>query len=200
MIQYKPKISVCIPVKDGECWIAPAIASIWEQKGFKDWEIVVYDDGSTDSTVKILKYYKDLLADKFTYHSCTESKGIGYARNYANSIAKGEIICVQDSDDISHKERLSKTWKYFKRHKQIDIVYGSCQYIDAIGKPFTMVNAEPFDWDRLKTHNFIQHPTVAYRADAICETPYRSGCSVLDDWFLYMDFHKAGRQLSLIHI
>ena len=193
----KPKVSVCIPVFNAELWLAESIQSIIDQT-FQDWEIIIYNDCSTDSSLKIVEHYQKLLGDSkidlFGKNS-PESIGIASARNQCISHSLGEIICVQDADDISHKERLQKTWDFFKRHKTVDLTYGACQYIDMLGRPFHEVKADDFDFERLKKENWIQHPTVAYRRKAILETPYRSECRVLDDWFMYYDMHKAGKKI-----
>jgi len=195
-MKKQPKISVCIPCKNAELWFAQAVESIKDQT-FKDWEIVVVDDGSTDSIFHVYDYYGEELKDKFVLIESKESRGIAVARNLAVYNSRGEIICVQDADDVSQKERLDKTWKYFKRHKDIDLVYGSCQYIDFISKPYGTVAAEPFDFDRIKKENWIQHPTVAYRKTAFDTVGgYRPECKVIDDWHLYYDFYKAGKRIG----
>jgi len=191
----KPKISVCIPAHNAELWISESIDSIINQT-FTEWEIIVCNDASTDSTELILKHYANLLGDKFKYFSSLENKGIAKCRNFCNMQAEGEIICVQDADDISPKDRLDKTFKFFKRHDTVDLSYGDCQYIDHTGRPFHQVNADPFEFDRLKLENWIQHPTVAYRKEAVMKVPYRKECRVIDDWFLYYDFHKAGLKIA----
>lgn len=190
-----PKISVCIPVHNGELYLAEAIESIIDQS-FKDWEIIVCDDGSTDSTRELLEHYAVTLGDKIDGVLHTENKGIASARNSANRMARGEIICVQDSDDISHKDRLKKTWKYFQRHKDIDLMYGAYQYIDQFGKPLAQENAVPFDEKTLLKHNYIAHPTVAYRKKSVIK--YRESCRVLDDWFFYADMLKKGRKFGYV--
>jgi teichuronic acid biosynthesis glycosyltransferase TuaG len=190
----KPKISVCIPVHNAELWLAESIQSIADQT-FKDWEIVCVNDNCSDSSIKIMKHFGKLLGDKFKRIEHLTNQGIGASRNEANAKASGEIICVQDADDISHKDRLQKTWDFFKRHSKVDLTYGTCQYIDMLGRPFHEVKSEPFDFDRIKKENYIQHPTVAYRRDVVLEVPYRKECKVIDDWFLYYDFHKAGKKI-----
>lgn len=190
----KPKISVCIPVHNAELWLAESIQSIIDQT-FTDWEIVIVDDGSTDSSHKIMTFFKMKYYDKIK-EAYLPNQGIAKTRNHAIDMASGEIICVQDADDISQKDRLEKTWKFFQRHKDVDLTYGTAQYIDVLGRPFKEVKSEPFDFESIKQHNYIQHPTVAYRRNAILETPYRADCKVLDDWFLYYDFHKSGKKIA----
>lgn len=193
----KPKVSVCMPVHNAELWLAESIKSIVDQT-FTDWEIVVVDDGSSDTSQMIVKHYASILDEsKFKYHYNNTNLGIARTRNKAVELSSGEIICVQDADDISQKERLEKVWAYFKRHQKIDLVFGSCQYIDMLGRPFHQVNAEPFLIERLRKENWIQHPTVAYRKKAFKDVGgYRSECKVIDDWFLYYDFWKHGKVLD----
>lgn len=190
-----PKISVCLPIHNSESWLAEAIESIIDQT-FKDWEIVTFNDGSTDTTAQVIAHYRRTLGDRWGWEGSSSigSQGIAKARNWCNDHAKGEIIVVQDSDDISHKDRLKKTWNYFKRHKDIDLVYGSYQYMDVFGKPFDDVKAKPFDFEEWKENNYIPHPTVAYRKKGML--PYRKECKVLDDLFLYLDYHKAGKKIG----
>ena len=190
-----PKISVCIPVHNGELFLAEAIESIVDQT-FEDWEIIICDDGSTDSTKQILAHYAAKLADKIDGVIHTEQRGIARARNAANRMARGEIICVQDADDVSQKDRLKNVWKYFQRHKQVDIMYGSFQYISNVGRPLAQEPVVPFDKDRIKKHNFIAHPTVSYRKKSLI--PYREDCKVLDDWFLYLDMVLAGKKFGWV--
>lgn len=190
------KISVCIPVRNAELWLAETIDSILNQT-IEEWEIVIVDDASTDATREIIANYVEKYPEKINGHLFEEQQGIAICRNKAVEIAKADIICVQDADDISHKDRLKKTYEYLKRHKKCDLVYGACQYIDPISKPFHMVQAEPFDFERLKLENWIQHPTVAYRKSSFLKVGgYRPECRVIDDWFLYFDFYKKGMKIE----
>lgn len=195
MSKPNPKISVCIPVHNAELWLAESIQSIIDQT-FTEWEIVIFLDACTDSSIKIAEHFIEKYPEKISFWINDEaSVGIGIARNHCIKESKGEIICVQDADDVSHKERLDKVWKFFKRHDKVDLTYGTCQYVDVLGRPFHQVNSEPFDFERICQENYIQHPTVAYRREAILEVPYRADCRVIDDWFLYYDFHKAGKKI-----
>jgi glycosyltransferase involved in cell wall biosynthesis len=163
---------------------------------FTDWEIVVVDDGSTDTTEMVLQHYKRELGEQFSYEKSGMNLGIARTRNRANQIASGKVICVQDADDLSQKDRLKKTWKYFERHKDVDLIYGAYQYIDLFGKPGEREDAKPFVFEDWSNHNYIAHPTVAYRKELTLKVPYRDDCRVLDDLFLYMDVHKAGLKIA----
>lgn len=191
------KISVCIPVYNSEIWFAQCIESIIDQT-FKDWEIIVYDDGSTDDVLSLYSHYKKTLKDRFTPLMGAENNGIAHARNYANFRAKGEIICVQDADDMSQKDRLKTTWDYFRRKKNVDLMYGGYQIVNSIDHPTRELPGVPFDYKEMIKHNYIAHGTVAYRKKAIQKVKYREECEVIDDWFLYYDFVKAGMKIGWV--
>lgn len=194
-----PKISVCIPVHNAELWLAESIESIIDQS-FQDWEIVTFDDGSTDGSFDIYKHYKKILGEKYTpiqLRNAGQPYGIAVSRNYCIQKSLGQIIVVQDADDISHKDRLKKTWKYFQRHKKVDIVYGSYQYVNEFGQPMAEEPAKPFDEKKLLKENYIGHPTVAFRRNI--GVNYRPECKVIDDWFFYLDCIKAGKKFGVIN-
>lgn len=192
-----PKISICIPVYNSEIWFAQAIDSI-ESQTFTDWEILVYDDGSTDNIELLYAHYKKKLGDKFKLFYGEKNQGIAHARNYLVTYARGDVICVQDADDMSQKDRLKRTWDYFKRHKKIDLIYGGYQIVDAIDRPTRELPGKPFDFEEMKRHNYIAHGTVAYRKKSFNKIKYREECEVIDDWFLYYDFVKAGMNIGWI--
>jgi len=192
-----PKISVCIPVRNAEIWFAQCMESI-ESQTFKDWEVLVYNDGSEDGIENLLLHYKEKLGDKFRFFTGEHSRGIAFARNYLVSMAEGQIICVQDADDMSQKDRLKLVWDYFKRKKDVDLVYGGFQIIDPLDKPMTEQLGEPFNYRQMLEHNYICHGSVAYRKSSFDKVKYREECEVIDDWFLYYDFVKNGMKIGFI--
>lgn len=188
-----PKVSVCVPVHNSECWLAESLDSI-ENQTFKDWEIICVDDRSTDTSSRILNYYQDKLKNRMKIIWSMENKGIAWARNAAKKKASGEIICIQDSDDISHKDRLKNTVAYFKRHKNVDFIYGAFQYMDIFSKPMGNGESVPFSVETWKKNNYICNPTVAYRRDI--GVNYREECTVLDDLFFILDCIKAKKRFA----
>ena len=192
-----PKISVCIPVQNSEIWFAQCIETI-ESQTFKDWEILVYDDASTDNIDLLLAHFEQKHGEKFRVFHGEHSRGIAFARNYLVSMAKGSVICVQDADDMSQKDRLKLVWDYFKRKKDVDLVYGGFQIIDPLDKPMVEQLGKPFDYKQMLTHNYIAHGSVAYRKTSFDKVKYREECEVIDDWFLYYDFVKAGMKIGWI--
>ena len=102
-----PTISVIIPTYNRANYITKAINSVLSQS-YKDYEIIVVDDGSTDNTCQIIKNYNT----KITY-IFQENKGPSAARNLGILHANGKYISFLDSDDI---------WKKHKLRVQIDTI------------------------------------------------------------------------------
>lgn len=85
-----PRISVLIPTRDRRELLLACLASLREQT-YRDFEVVVVDDGSTDGTER--------LAPRVEIYARTPPMGVGHARNVAISLARGEFLYVLDSDD-----------------------------------------------------------------------------------------------------
>lgn len=105
MKNFNPLISIIIPVYNGENYIKEAIDSALNQT-YKNIEIIVVNDGSTDKTEEIAKSYKD----KICYFS-KENGGVASALNLAINNANGEYISWLSHDDIYAKDKLAKQIK-----------------------------------------------------------------------------------------
>lgn len=112
-------VSIIMPAYNAQRFLSAAVESILAQS-FSDFEFLIMDDGSTDSTWQILQEYaeKDSRVKLFQQ----ENQGVGVSLNYLISVAKGEFIARMDADDISHPERLQEQVNYFVQHLQTDIV------------------------------------------------------------------------------
>jgi glycosyltransferase involved in cell wall biosynthesis len=109
------KISVIIPTYNYGEFICDSIESVINQT-YKDFEIIVVDDGSTDNTPEVVKKYKDRVS--YIYK---ENEGPSSARNYGIKNAKGEYLCFLDSDDIFLPEKLELQAKYMEDHRDDNI-------------------------------------------------------------------------------
>jgi GT2 family glycosyltransferase len=116
MINNNPLVSVMMPTYNNGRYIGQAIESIYAQN-YKNIEVIVIDDGSTDNTKEIIKKYQDI---KYFY---IEHKGISLARNIALEKSKGEYIAFCDSDDYWLPEKLNTQMQYFKDHPDCEIVF-----------------------------------------------------------------------------
>lgn len=97
LIENRIKISVIIPCFNAEKFLRECLDSILKQS-LKDIEIICIDDGSTDTTIEILKEFKH--KDKRLNYFSQDNRYAGVARNYGLEIAKGKYLSFLDSDDI----------------------------------------------------------------------------------------------------
>ncbi|SDB34507.1 glycosyltransferase family 2 protein [Eubacterium oxidoreducens] len=113
----KIKVSVIIPVYNGEAFLAECMDSVIGQT-LQEIEIIVVDDGSTDSTNQILENYSKQDERITILHQ--ENQYAGTARNYGMSIAKGEYLVFWDADDYFESTALECMYKQaVKDHAQI---------------------------------------------------------------------------------
>ena len=99
-----PNISVIVPVYNTEEYLSQCIDSILAQT-FVDFELLLIDDGSTDSSGMICDKYADKDTRVIVYHK--QNEGVSAARNLGIDNSKGEWITFVDSDDILYPEALS---------------------------------------------------------------------------------------------
>ena len=97
--------SIILPTFNRAHMIHPAIESVLNQI-YKDWELIVVDDGSTDKTKEIIDKY--IEKDKRVRYLYQKNKERSAARNYGIKGAKGDWICFLDSDDMYHKNHLEE--------------------------------------------------------------------------------------------
>lgn len=125
------KISVTMPAYNAERFIAEAVESILNQT-FRDFELIIVNDGSTDGTLAIAESYaaKD---DRVTVVS-QPNGGISAARNRGLSVAKGEWIAVMDSDDVALPQRFERQLDFLAKNPDLAVISSYVHNIDDKGK------------------------------------------------------------------
>lgn len=113
-----PKISVILPAYNAEKYIKEALDSILSQT-FADFELIVLNDCSQDSTEEIILSYED---PRIVYVKNEENLGVARTLNKGLALAKGEYIARMDADDISLPQRFQKQVEYLDAHGE----YGIC--------------------------------------------------------------------------
>ena len=109
----KPKISVVIPTYNRESKILKSINSVLNQT-YKNIEVLVIDDNSTDNTKDVVKSIKD---KRLKYIKLPKNMGSCYARNIGIKKAKGKYITFQDSDDVYDSKKIEKQYLNLKNNK-----------------------------------------------------------------------------------
>ena len=116
----KDLISVIMPAYNAEAFIRQAIESVIKQT-YLNWELIVVDDGSTDSTAEIVKgFARNNKKVKYLYQP---NGGQGKARNLAISNSKGGYIAFLDADDMWTKDKLAIQSHILSKEKDVDLVF-----------------------------------------------------------------------------
>ena len=162
-----PAISVLIAVHNGQPYVESAIRSIMEQT-FRDIEIVVVDDASTDDTPEVLAR---LAAEdpRLRIETAKTNLRLPGALNHGLTLCRAPLIARMDADDIALPTRLEVQKAYMDAHPGVVLMGTSIQKIDDAG---TLMNIEIRDHDAFATRwlsNFympLVHPTFLFRNPA----------------------------------
>ena len=111
------KISIIIPTYNYAQYICEAIESVLNQT-YKDFKIIVIDDGSTDNTKEVIKPYLNKM--KYIYQ---QNSGPSAARNRGIQEAKGEYIAFLDADDIWLPQKLELQIKFMEKEKEVGLIF-----------------------------------------------------------------------------
>ena len=121
-------ISVIIPVYNGEKTIGETIKSVCEQD-FTDWELIIIDDGSTDSTLRVIERIVDSRIKVFSF----PNGGQAISRNRGIAKAKGEYIAFLDADDLWTPDKLECQILALEENPQAAVAYSWVDWIDESG-------------------------------------------------------------------
>lgn len=121
------KVSVITPVYNAERYIARAIESVLAQT-YKNIEIILVDDCSTDNSAGIIKEYQRSHPE-IIYHLQEKNMGAGVARNKALELAKGQYVAFLDSDDLWLPEKISRQIELMQASKAA-FSYAAIEMID----------------------------------------------------------------------
>jgi glycosyltransferase involved in cell wall biosynthesis len=125
-----PLVSVILPTYNRKHLLKETIESVLSQT-YKDLEVIVVDDGSTDNTEHFISNFND---ERITYIK-QDHRGVSSARNKGIENAKGEYIAFLDSDDKWLPSKIEEQLKVFKNSKlNPGVIYSGIEYIDENGK------------------------------------------------------------------
>lgn len=162
-----PLISVVMPTYNGELFIREAIDSILSQT-FTNFEFIIVDDGSTDSTSEIINSYND---ERILYLKKEINSGIADSLNLGISKACGVYIARMDDDDVSKPERFEKQLHVFNTNPEL--IFCGTNVMDKDGKPN---NTPEFHEDILLKFFFFKnpifHPTAIVKREVLLKHPY----------------------------
>ena len=166
LIKKMPKLSVIIPVFNAESYLREAIDSIIQQS-FTDWELIIINDGSTDSSERIIADYTD---PRIKYYKNEGNIGLIATLNKGIDLCKGEYIARMDADDISETDRFKYQLAFFKKNKEYAMCGTYAKIIDKnnqeIGKIINLQTNDYLQINLLFSVPFL-HPSMMIRGDVL---------------------------------
>lgn len=181
----KPRISVIIPAYNAEKTILETIASVQNQT-FSNFEIIVINDGSTDSTLKLLEELNDDRLRVVSY----ANGGLSVARNRGMAEAQGEFIALLDADDLWTPDKLELQLAALQANPKAGVVYSWTHFMDEAGNLFRTDSADlPLQFEGnvladLLTWNFIasgSNPMICKEA-ILATGEFKTAAGGAADW------------------
>lgn len=120
------KVSIIMNCYNGEKYLHEALSSIISQT-YQNWELIFYDNQSTDQSKKIFESFKDR---RFFYHYAENHTKLFKARNKALEKTTGDLIAFLDVDDYWSEIKLEKQCDKFKDHENLDFVFSKYSVVD----------------------------------------------------------------------
>lgn len=166
MNQDLPLVSVIMNAYNAELYISEAIKSVLNQT-YKNWELIVWDNQSEDSTSQIVNSFND---DRIKYNLSTNFTPLGEARNLAILQSKGSLIAFLDSDDIWLEDKLEEQVPLFSS-KNVGIVISDSIFFNAKEKSYQIYKDKKpptgFIFKQLFPKYFISLETAIVRRVAL---------------------------------
>tara|TARA_B100001057_G_scaffold117896_1_gene116437 strand:- start:3280 stop:4185 length:906 start_codon:yes stop_codon:yes gene_type:complete len=169
----KPLVSILINCYNSANYISRAINSVINQT-YNNWELIIWDDGSTDNTVNIIKNFKDDRIRLFL-----QEKNLGLCKSRLNVIEKinGSLVSILDADDYFESEKISKQINVFKNKKEVALCTTWTKFYDenlSIKKIFKSDLNNNDLKKKLLFHNIIPHSSIMYKKEAAIEVGWYS--------------------------
>lgn len=185
--QEPPKVSVIMPTYNRAHYLSEAIQSVLNQT-FRDFELIVVDDGSTDKTTELLKSTHDAR----TLCIRQEHSGISAAMNTGINASRGKYIARLDSDDIWVPQMLATQVAVLDRRSEVGLVYAMTGEMNQAGVRRSGVYGRPefFDGESFKSMiygDFTSNITIVVRRTCLDRVGlYDESFRVNEDWELWL--------------
>ena len=168
MTKSKPRVTVLMPVYNGEKYLREAIDSILGQT-YHHYEFIIINDGSTDGSVKVIQSYSD---ERIRFVHNEKNIGLPATLNKGLELAIGEYIARMDQDDISLPTRIEKQIKFMDNYPEVGVCGTWIKYIGVPRRPWKCrvykYPTKPTDIRaRLLFNSSFAHPSVIMRSSLL---------------------------------
>ena len=181
-------VSVIMPCFNGERWLKESIESVLNQS-YLNFELILVDDGSTDSTWEIINSYKK--RDKRIVAIQKNNSGSSDSVNFAIRKAKYSWISRLDQDDLFDFDKLSRQMSFLIKNPNTGLLGSGFYEINALGK-IVKKYTYPSNHRQLLSNlesmkRFFPHSSVIYKKDLILEIDcYNTRLDEADDWYVWL--------------
>jgi glycosyltransferase involved in cell wall biosynthesis len=134
----KPLVSVIMSFHNARDTLATSLQSLFWQT-YENWELILLDDGSTDSTEIVLAALQD---PRITLVRESVCRGLPVRLNQGIALAKGRYIARMDADDIAFPERFATQVAYLQNHPNVDLLSTSALMIDDKNQPIGLLSSK----------------------------------------------------------
>jgi glycosyltransferase involved in cell wall biosynthesis len=190
-------VSVVIPTYNREQYICDALYSLKNQT-YKNIEVIVIDDCSTDNTEKVIKKWNEenkRAFKDFVYLKLPRNRDEWWAWNIGFYIANGEYIAIHSSDDVSHKERIERQVNYLLENIDVAVVGSNYKvFMDSVNNIIGGSEWLIYDSNQIEgsyKENFehcVATGTVMFRTDILDDTiGFRKVANNINDYYFISD-------------
>jgi glycosyltransferase involved in cell wall biosynthesis len=123
------KVSIVVPSYNYERYIREAIESVLRQS-FRDWELIVVDDGSSDASVKVIRSYQEDHPERIRFYRHQNGQNLGLSRTYRLGFehSRGEYVALLEADDFLHDpDSLAARVDVLDLHRDVGVVYSGVE-------------------------------------------------------------------------
>lgn len=183
-----PLVSVITPMFNSEEFILKTIACVRAQS-YAHWEHIIVDDCSSDSSVELVRKLAE-QDSRIVLEVLQQNKGASFARNRATEIASGDYIAFLDSDDLWHKDKLSKQIGFMGEHN-LAVSYTSYRHMDESGKllPKCIQALHSLSYGKQLRNNYVGNLTGVYSPKLIGKI-MAPAIRKRQDWALWLEAIK----------
>lgn len=181
-----PLVSVIMTNYNYSAYIGEAISSVLNQT-FKDFELIIVDDCSTDNSLEVIGKFTD---SRIGVVKQVQNMGVCVARNTGINVARGDLIAILDADDLFVPDKLERQVIQFLEDKDLDFLWGDAETVDQTQHPM-MKSGEP-DVDLMIKQCYIPACSVMIKTKVMYREGLYRNLKAAEDWDLYVRMLARG--------
>ena len=198
MATRNPLVSIVIPVYNSQEYISGCLFSIINQS-YKNVEIIIVDDGSTDQTDTIINEIIDKNENVKIVLNKQQNSGPSVARNNGIRLAQGEFIAFLDSDDQWYPNKLERLLDEFEKDNELDVVGSLYSIGEKVTFKRTDGSLEYLSLKKLLFKNYLLTSGVVCRAKVFSNVHFNEHQKYSEDYRLWLEIAAQGNKCAIVN-